>query len=305
MCSFQIVLYCKKYFFMVYCKKREGGVFLENKVLVATLAICTAVCTVIADYAYTGEVQDERYAEALLYEQLNADPHMLYGGYTVEQLGAGYEKPVPVFGKTLVEVPVINQFPELPVGCEPVCAVSVLNYLGFDIGKSSFVDGYVRWDDGFTIDEENISYGPDPNKIFAGDPYGWGYGCYAPVIVEAMNGFFADNGSRHEAISLENVNEADIEKLLDEGVPLIVWASRGMKPYKFREPAQWIIRDTGEEFTWIGNSHTLVLCGYDGNCYYFMDCDDKSEITAYSKESFLNRFEENGSQCIAVKILNT
>lgn len=83
---------------------------------------------------------------------------------------------------------------------------------------------------------------------------------------------------------------------------MIVWASREMKPYNYRQPAEWIINGTDEQYTWIGNSHTLVLCGYDSNCYYFMDCDDKEEITAYLKERFLNRFEENGRQCVVVKI---
>lgn len=275
---------------------------VKNKVLVTTLAICTAICTVIADYAYTGQIFDERRAEIERYEQLDADPNTLYCGYTVEQLSEGYEKPESVFGTVKIDVPVINQFPELPVGCEITSATAVLQYLGFDVDKIYMTENYLRWDDNFTYNEEMVSHGPDPYKVFAGNPYNWGYGCFAPVITESLNTFFSHNDPDYEALSLENINEADIEKLLNEGVPMIVWASRGMKPYKYREPAVWLLNDTGEEFTWIGNSHTLVLCGYDNACYYFMDCDDKTEITAYSKESFLNRFQENGSQCVVVKI---
>ena len=62
---------------------------MKNKFLVVTLGLCTAVCTVIADYAYTGQVYDERAAEYERYQSLNADPHMLYSGYTVEELGEG------------------------------------------------------------------------------------------------------------------------------------------------------------------------------------------------------------------------
>ena len=93
-----------------------------------------------------------------------------------------------------------------------------------------------------------------------------------------------------------------MEKLIDEGVPLIVWASQDMKSYKYRQSATWIIKDSGAEQQWLGNSHTLVLCGYDNNCYYFMDCNNKKEITPYSKTGFMNRWEENGSQCVAVKL---
>ncbi|MBQ3162451.1 MAG: C39 family peptidase [Oscillospiraceae bacterium] len=277
---------------------------MKNKVLVTTLALCTAVCTVIADYVYTGQIYDERSAEIERYEQLDADPNTLYCGYTIEQLGEGYEKPESVFGKVSIDVPIINQFPELPIGCEITSATAVLQYLGFDVDKIYMTENYLPWDDNFTYDENMVSHGPDPYKVFAGNPYDWGYGCFAPVITESLNTFFISNDPDYEALSLENINEADIEKLINEGVPMIVWASRGMKPYKYREPATWLLNDTGEEFNWIGNSHTLVLCGYDSNCYYFMDCDDKTEITAYSKENFLNRFEENGSQCVVVKINN-
>ena len=89
---------------------------MKNKVLVAALAVCTAVCTVIADYAYTGQVYDERAAEIERYEQLDADPNRLYCGYTIAQLGEGYENPESIFGKVSIDVPIINQFPELPVG---------------------------------------------------------------------------------------------------------------------------------------------------------------------------------------------
>lgn len=275
---------------------------MKNKFLVVTLGLCTAVCTVIADYAYTGQVYDERAAEYERYQSLNADPHMLYSGYTVEELGEGYEKPSSVFGKVVLDVPIINQFPELPIGCEITSAAAVLQYLGFDVDKLYLTDNYLIWDDNFTYDDEMVSHGPDPYKVFAGDPYDWGYGCFAPVIVDTLNRYFADANPKYEAISLEETNSADIEKLLNEGVPMIVWASREMKPYNYREPAEWILNGTNETYTWIGNSHTLVLCGYDNTCYYFMDCDDKDEITPYLKEQFLNRFEENGSQCVVIKI---
>ncbi len=274
---------------------------MKNSLLVTVLGLCTAACTFATDYAYTEYLQASRSAEEALYESLNADPHTLYGGYTVEQLGEGYEKPSSVFGKTVLDVPIIDQYPELPVGCEVTSAAAVLQYLGFDIDKLSLTDNYLKWDDDFTYDDEMVSHGPDPYRVFAGDPYRWGYGCFAPVIVETMNRYFADMNADFEAVQLDELNSADIEKLVDEGVPMIVWASRDMKAYNYREPSEWIINGTSRKFTWIGNSHTLVLCGYDKDCFYFMDCDGKEEITPYLKDIFMLRFKENGSQCVVVK----
>lgn len=275
---------------------------MRNKLLVTALGLCLAASAACADYFCTWSLYSERTAEQERYEALDADPHALYNGYTVEELGSGYEKPVSVFGKTVIDVPLINQYPELPVGCESVCAAALLQYLGFETDKFDFTDNYLKWDDNFYYDESGNSHGPDPRKVFAGDPYSWGYGCSDSVLAEAMNRFFAEKDPSYTALALsEHINSADIEKLIDEGVPVIVWATVDMKPFNYRKPSEWIT-DSGETYCWYGNSHTLVLCGYDNNCYYFMDPGDKDEITLYMKSSFLNRFEENGFQAVAVKI---
>lgn len=275
---------------------------MRNKLLVTVLAICAAVCTVITDYIYTSGVYENRANEAALYASLNADPHTEYRGFTVEELGEGYEKPSGLFGKTVLNVPVINQFPEMPVGCEITSATALLQYLGFDIDKITMANNYVICDDNFTYDGKGDSHGPDPYKVFAGDPFRWGYGCYAPVIEEALNRYFEASGSDYKALALYNINSADIEKLIDEGVPVIVWATQDMKQFNYRNPSEWYINGTGEKLQWFGNSHTLVLCGYDSLCYHFMDSNDKNEITLYLKEQFLRRFDEAGKQCVIVKL---
>lgn len=276
---------------------------MRNKIIVAALGACLAVSSVIADYVYTESLYAERIEEHDKYVELNADPHMLYNGYSVEEFGSGYDKPISVFNRSILNIPVINQLPELPVGCESVCAAAVLQYLGFQTDKFDFTDNYLIWDDNFYYGENEASYGPDPRKVFAGNPYEWGYGCTANVLADAMNSFFAANNSSYTALSIdEEINSADIEKLINEGVPIIVWATIDMKPFNYRKPSEWIIDGTNETYCWYGNSHTLVLCGYDNSCYYFMDPNDKDEITQYLKSSFLNRFEDNGYQAIAVKL---
>jgi uncharacterized protein YvpB len=276
---------------------------VKNTLLVTALFISLIACSTVSDYAYTQAVFEARQQEQLTYMELNADKHSKYGGYSVEELGEGYEKPVNFLGKVVINVPVINQFPELPVGCESTSAAAVLKYIGYDVSKTEFTEKYLKCSNDFYYnDKTDTLYGPDPNKVFAGDPFKKGYGCYAPVIVNALNDFFNESGSGNRALELKNLNSADMEKLINEGVPLIVWASQDMKSYKYRQSATWIINDSGIEQQWLGNSHTLVLCGYDNNCYYFMDCNNKKEITPYSKTGFMNRWEENGSQCIAVKL---
>lgn len=278
---------------------------MHNGAIAAVLGVGVILTGLAAYKAYTDSAEEKRINELIKYAELGADPNAVYSGYTVEELGEGYEKPANDFMKTeIANFPVISQYPELPTGCEITCAAALLQFLGFDADKTVLCDLYMRQSINFFTDENGTLYGPDPNFAFAGDPYSDGYGCYENVICDAMNSYFTANRKygEYEAVSLTGINTADLEKLIDEGVPVIVWASQKMGVYKYSEQSVWNIIGSDDTVTWLGNSHTLVLVGYDRNAYYFMDCGENAAIVPYSRESFSARFAENGSRACAVKI---
>lgn len=278
---------------------------MHNAAIAAVLGIGVIVTGLAAYKAYTDSAEEKRINELIKYAELGADPNAVYSGYSVEELGEGYEAPKKNLMKTEIEgFPVISQFPELPTGCEITCAAALLKYIGFDADKTVLCDLYLRQNVNFFTDENGVLYGPDPNFAFAGDPYDFGYGCYETVICDALNSYFAANRkfSEYEAVSLTGINTADLEKLIDEGVPVIVWASQKMDVYKYSEQSTWKVTGSDRTVTWLGNSHVLVLVGYDLNAYYFMDCGENAAIVPYSKSSFSERFAENGSRACAVKI---
>lgn len=274
---------------------------MKNALIIAILGIAVVLTAGVCDYVYTEELYRERLNEKAVYAELGADPNRRYGGYSIEELCEGYAAPEKFLGKTSIDMEIINQYPQLPVGCEITCAAALLRYLGYDVDKCELASNYMKQSSEFTERNDTL-YGPDPGKVFVGDPYGNGFGCYAPVIVNSLNMYFRMQVSDNEALSLENSNSADLEKLLDGGVPVIVWASIDMKPYRFNDASEWTVSADGKIITWLAGSHTLVLTGYDDSCYYFMDSNDKTEIQRYSKESFLARWEENGSQAVVVKL---
>jgi Uncharacterized protein conserved in bacteria len=210
---------------------------MKSALLIATLFFALSLSTGASDYTYSEDIYMDIIEEQIIY----ADRNTLYSGYTVNQLGEGYSKPDNFSGKVIIDIPVINQNPELPSGCEITSSVSVLNYLGYNIDKEEFTDTYISCKDDFYTDEYDILHGPDPYKYFIGDPYGWGFGCYANVMAESINKYFKDINSQNTAIALWNVNIADLEKLIDEGVPLIVWASQEMEPYNYQNSTTWLI----------------------------------------------------------------
>lgn len=264
------------------------------------LGIAFAVST--ASYIYvTRDGEYKAYInEKLVYAELEADMHRRFGGYSIEELCEDYAPPKSFLGQTEIPMTVLNQYPELPVGCEITCAAAMLDFFGYSIDKCDLADNYLPKDSEFT-EKDGVLYGPDPKKVFVGDPYGKGYGCYEDVIANVLNDYFSSHGSENKAVILEDASSADLERLLDGGVPIIVWASIDMKPYKYNAVSEWQTRD-GDTVMWLSNSHTLILTGYDASYYYFMDCSDKSEIQRYPKETFLSRWKENGKQSVTVKI---
>lgn len=265
-------------------------------------ALGIALAVSAASYIYVtkdGEYKNE-VNEQLVYAELNEDIHRKFGGFDIDELCEGYDPPKSFLGQTEIPMEVVNQYPELPVGCEITCAAAMLNFFGYDVEKCYLADNYLPVSSEFT-EKDGKLFGPDPRKVFVGDPYGRGYGCYEDVIAAVLDDYFSSHDSKNRAVILEDANSADLERLLDRGVPLIVWASIDMKPYKYNKVSEWQTED-GDTIMWLSNSHTLILTGYDGAFYFFMDCSDKTEIQRYPKETFLSRWKENGSQCIAVKI---
>lgn len=217
--------------------------------------------------------------------------------------------------KVIIHAPYIDQCVRYPTGCESVSAVMLLQYLGIDITVDEFIETYLEKQN--FEKKDGILFGPDPRKYFCGSPYDEdAFGCYAPVIVNAMGKVFSDvktgkcgvkhtDGAQYRAV---DETGAPMEKLLtkyiDHGMPVICWACIDM-----REPVigpQWYLFDTaanqslGEIFTWISNEHCMLLVGYDEENYYFNDPHNGNGLIGYPREITEKRHRAQYMQAVSV-----
>lgn len=179
-------------------------------------------------------------------------------------------------------------------GCESVTAVMLLNHLGIDISIYDFIDNYLDKQPFETHD--GVLYGPNPYEVFAGDPYDKeAMGCYAPVIKNSLERIL---DKAYEVID-ETGSElpALVEKYIDNGMPLIVWATIDLRDI-IVGPV-WKISN-GEDFTWLSNEHCMLLVGYDDEHYIFNDPWNNNGIIAYDKNTVLDRYAKQHSQAIGV-----
>jgi uncharacterized protein YvpB len=276
------------------------------KLITVVLGVFALVSAAASDFAEISAVETERYESFAVFNDLDNSKAKEIDGYTLTDYITSYKshkKPVheAFSDKYLLEVPLINQYPDLPCGCEIASAVSVIEYNGNKISAVDFTERFVTYDTEFYHDDEDVLHGPDPAEVFVGDPYSWGYGCYPNVLAEFMNDAFAALGETHTAHFAEGLSEDELVRLVQGGVPVIVWATLDMQPFEYRDPSVWKIYETDRELTWYKGSHTLVLCGFDDDAFYFMDPNDKTEITAYGRELFIRRYFEAGARSIIVK----
>lgn len=196
-----------------------------------------------------------------------------------------------------IDVPHISQLGILPNGCEAVSAVMLLHHNGYETDPVAFVDNYLAKDEVYI--KWGCRYGPDPKEAYAGDPKSekGGWGCFAPVIVKALNKYldgemFAKNLS---GSSLEQI----VQQYIVNDVPVAIWVTQGME--EIDKLYQWQSYDKSETFLYPVREHCMVLTGFDDQYYYFNDpLSDTDETVKYEKSAVSDCFNSMGRQAVAI-----
>lgn len=202
-------------------------------------------------------------------------------------------------GSFLLDAPFISQEENWPTGCESVCAVMALQYAGVDITVDDFIDGYLPLGNA-PYEVDGVLFGCDPCRAFPGDPRSdWGWGCYAPVILEATEQLLRER--EVSSLSIADLSGQSLESLCEEyvaeGVPVMVWATIDMEEPE--EDTVFLIEDTGEEFLWIYPMHCLLLVGWDDGGYLFND-PLAGKAVHYERPAVERAYKGLGSQALAL-----
>jgi uncharacterized protein YvpB len=187
--------------------------------------------------------------------------------------------------------------PELQAGCEITAANIMLQYYGYKPSKTELLKYIPSSNDFYNVGGKR--YGPNPWKTFVGDPSSNHYGCYAPVISNAMNAYLLEQGGTHDAVNLTGASTGSLYKYVDSGLPVIVWVTVGMQ--KPSSGDGWYLGDSDKYCKWIQGEHCMVLIGYDQKHAIFSDPLDQRGTVSYDRELFEQRFHDLSSQAVAVR----
>jgi uncharacterized protein YvpB len=158
--------------------------------------------------------------------------------------------------QVLLDVPAIDQGPELPTGCEATAVTMLLQYDGCDVNKLEIADEMPRSTD-------------DYNEGFIGDPYSDDFsGPFYPTIFPPA---FRDLVIEH-AGSFTDLTGCGLNGLiqtLDSGKPVVCWVTQ-----------------------FGGGAHAVCVTGYDEYFIYYNDPGDGSKNDNEEIASFLRRWAD-------------
>lgn len=249
---------------------------------------CDSFMSVLEEMVYTGYlsgIQLEKITEILdnegLYEASEYANSVL--GFMAFNFSSIYKN---------IDVPYISQAGVLPNGCEAVSAVMLLHYYNYNVDLVDFVDKYL--DKGEIYIKWGCRYGPNPMEKYAGDPKDEknGWGCFAPVIVKALNKYL-DGGSMTAKNLTGQTLEEIIHTYISNDIPAAVWVTQNME--EIEEIYQWQSYDKSQTFLYPVHEHCMVLTGYDNNYYYFNDPLEGKDVK-YKKSDVSYIFNSMGRQ---------
>ena len=181
-----------------------------------------------------------------------------------------------------------SQNPDWQTGCESVSLYILLRYYRVDVTVRDIVDVLPR--EPMPFEEDGVLYGGNPERGFVSSPSDPNsYGVLNEPIAAAANLFLGG------AVAESGLDTGDVEEILGEGIPLIVWVSM----YPDREPkiTCWTDAETGEEVTWIGGEHAVVVYGVGESGFKVSD-PKTGTLGVISKEDFAAGFERHGGRVV-------
>lgn len=186
-----------------------------------------------------------------------------------------------------IEVPALQQNPELPTGCESLALTNALLSLGFGLEKTEIAD---RW-----LPRSNNDF----VTSFMGDPYSTeGHSCMAPAIAQTAAAYLAAQQSSLEAIDMTGASLVEVLEEVADGNPVIAWCTIGLADPGTAYDAA---RVGDRTYRLYANSHCVVVSGYDLDAGIVLVSDSLAGQVSYNMQAFAARYYELGAQAVVIK----
>ena len=166
------------------------------------------------------------------------------------------------------EVPLIQQYPNYPNGCETASLAMLLNFHGIEISLSELNINYLPKQN--VYEKRKTRYGPNPALFYAGDPRSLqrGWGCFEPVLWKMIKKLKTEIKWNNLEV-IRNELALPLQDFLIFREPILIWTTIDYE--EVSELYLWINPTDGLTYTYPKNSHTILITGVDELYYYIND----------------------------------
>jgi len=251
------------------------------KIIITSVFLCLlAISTMLL---YSGHIEDVVYAVQVKYNNPS------------RKISITEEKEIKIKESVLLDVPIINQLPELPRGCEVTSLAMLLQFADIEVDKMTLANEIAKDQTPYKKKNNQIYYG-NPNDGFIGDMYslnGPGLGVYHAPIANLAKKYLPNS-----IVDFTGSNFEEIKKYLSNNQPVWVITNTRYKKLSDDKFVKWNTPSGKIKITY--SEHSVVITGYDDNYVYFND-----PLTGEkNKKAPINEFKESwvqmGSQAITI-----
>lgn len=197
--------------------------------------------------------------------------------------------------KTILNVPLILQNPELFRGCEVTSLAMIMNYAGISIDKMTLAAEVKKETDLYVKEDGKIKSG-NPYNGFVGDMYNkenFGYGVYHGPIAELAKQYYGDR-----VIDLTGLSFEEVIYILQKGYPIWIITNATYSPLDDSQFEIWHTPTGIVKITF--KLHSVVITGVDQDKVYINDPLNTYRNMSYNKEQFKKAWEQMGNQAIVI-----
>jgi len=193
--------------------------------------------------------------------------------------------------KTIIDVPLIAQLPELPRGCEVTSLGMMLTHAGFQVDKMDLAERIRK------VPFENDGLRGNLYDGFVGDMYSFetdGLGAYDEPIAELAREFLGDR-----VIVLTGSDWDAVENQISRGYPVWVVVNDTFRKLPDHHWQTWQTARGELKVTY--NEHAVLVTGYDDQYVYFNDPLAPKKNRQEPKLDFIEAWKQFGNQAVSYR----
>lgn len=198
--------------------------------------------------------------------------------------------------KSVLNIPLINQYPELPRGCEVTSLAMLLKHVGIKVDKMILAEEIKKDLTPYSISADNkITYG-NPYEGFVGNMYDLsknGYGVYYGPIIDLAKEYCGN-----KVINLTELAFEEVLFLIEQGNPVWIITNSSFKAlddtyFQYWHTSSGVVKVTKK-------LHAVVMTGFDEHKIYINDPLYSSKNIAVNRDDFKKAWEQMGSQAMTI-----